>query len=110
MISIFEVFALNRNEVDFIENLEIYGQMIMDQHEGREDEEPTKPEEDLSDPKLKILFEVKDQLSEDEYDFAKMQLKENNKRIMMIFNVYENTKDLSDFLHSLKRIFKMNRK
>lgn len=31
MISIFEVFAINRNEDDFLENLDLFKQLVLDQ-------------------------------------------------------------------------------
>ena len=63
MISIFEVFAINRNEDDFLENLSLFAQLVMEQDDmtdgTKEDLQPEESEEDLSDPKVKILVDYK---------------------------------------------------
>ena len=116
MISIFEVFAINRNEDDFLENLGLFAQLVMEQDEDNEDDEDEKeqetkvPEEDLSDPKVKTLHTFKDQLTPEEYEYCKNALKESGKNIQMTIQVYDITKDKDDFVHSLKKIFKMGKK
>jgi hypothetical protein len=110
MISVFEVFALNRNEQDFIENLELYGTIIMEQQEEKDRSESIEPEEDLSDPRVKTLFDFKGQITEEEYQWAKQQVAENNKKVIMVVEVYHKMKDGTDFVHSIKRIFNMSKK
>eukprot|EP00349_Pseudokeronopsis_sp_Brazil_P011649 CAMPEP_0202978266 /NCGR_PEP_ID=MMETSP1396-20130829/84748_1 /ASSEMBLY_ACC=CAM_ASM_000872 /TAXON_ID= /ORGANISM="Pseudokeronopsis sp., Strain Brazil" /LENGTH=111 /DNA_ID=CAMNT_0049717183 /DNA_START=2276 /DNA_END=2611 /DNA_ORIENTATION=- len=111
MISIFEVFAQNRNETDFIENLELYGTIAMEQQEddlgGDEEEEE---EEDLSDPNVKTLHEFKEQMGSEEYSWGKEQIGLQNKKLLMILNVYNQMKDANDFLHSFKRLYNMAKK
>lgn len=113
MISIFEVFAINRNEDDFLENLGLFAQLLMDSDEEedtKEDEEPKEPEEDLSDPKMKTLFEFKSQLTPEEYEFCKAAIREGGRNISTTILVYESTKDSHDFLHSVKKLFKLGKK
>lgn len=110
MIAIFEVFALNRNEFDFIENLEMYGSIYMEQEEENKTGQEVTEEEDLSDPKVKLLSEFKDQLTPEEYQWGKDQIAEGHKKVIMILNLYEQMKDGNDFLHSFKRIKNMANK
>mmetsp|Transcript_38716 Transcript_38716/g.37058 ORF Transcript_38716/g.37058 Transcript_38716/m.37058 type:complete len:110 (+) Transcript_38716:1578-1907(+) len=109
MISVFEVFALNRNETDFIENLELYGSIIMEQQEDN-DMDNLEEDEDLSDPNVAALAEFREQITEEEYEWGKGQIKENNKKLLIIIDVYNKMKDGADFLHSFKRIFNMANK
>lgn len=101
MISIFEVFAQNRSELDFIENLEVYGQIVTDKEE----------EGDLSNPLMKPLYEVRDQLSLEEFEWAREKVKEGFKKLSMVIKVFELNHDKTDFIHSIKRLAKnMNKK
>ena len=49
MISIFEVFAINRNEEDFLENLEIFKQLVIDQESENDDEDNEDKKEDAEE-------------------------------------------------------------
>jgi hypothetical protein len=96
MISIFEVFAINRNEDDFLENLALFAQLVMAQDEEQEDEEEEEdskedikePVEDLSDPRIKSLSEVKSQLTTEEYEYCKAVALANGPLVNTTINVY----------------------
>ena len=111
MISIFEVFAINRNEEDFLENLGIFSDLALEP-EGSVNSSisPDIEEEDLSDPRVKILADYKDQLTEEEYIWCKEAVKENGKNVNMLIEVFKATNDMNDFIHSLKKCFKVGKK
>lgn len=50
LISIFEVFAINRSEDDFLENLGLFNQYMQEQEEDKK-----KVEEENADPRIKVL-------------------------------------------------------
>ncbi len=56
MISIFEVFAVNRNENDFLENMFIYKDLIFDSKNNNEEgDERAESEERISDDNTNLL-------------------------------------------------------
>ena len=77
----------------------------MDQDENKE-EDQKEEEEDLSNPKIKTLHSVKNQLTEEEYKIAKEMINNNVKKMLMIINCYELTNDQGDFIHSIQRVAK----
>lgn len=116
MISIFEVFAINRNEEDFLENLGLFAQLVLEiqSNGGAEGKEP--PED--SNPNIVLLNEFRDRLSDEEYQWAKQAIVEEGKNwrlqsmiiaknVMTVINVYNIMKDRDDFIHSLKKAHKV---
>jgi hypothetical protein len=78
MISIFEVFAVNRNEDDFLENLFIFKDVVNEEmqnnvQENEETPSPKKDDQELEEnfPLLKFLSPFKEQLSFEEYHWCK---------------------------------------
>jgi hypothetical protein len=82
----------------------------MEQQEEKDRGEQVEPEEDLSDPRVKTLFDFKGQISEEEYQWAKQQVSENNKKVIMVVDVFHKMKDGNDFVHSIKRFYNMSKK
>ena len=109
MISIFEVFAINRDEDDFLENL---GLFCENQNEGSSMQSVNSPNdtEDLSDPNQKVLFDFKEKLTKEEYEWCIEAVREGGKNILSTIDVFVKLKDEDDFIHSLKRCFKLDRK
>lgn len=65
MISIFEVFAINRNEEDFLENLGLFAQLVLEiQSNGHDD---LKQRIEVENSNVVILNEFKEKLSDEEY-------------------------------------------
>jgi hypothetical protein len=131
MISIFEVFSVNRNEEDFLENLyilkEIYNEELQEaellqEGEGSQERQqptPTKRqiEEELERtfPQLQYLHPIYDFLSFEEFHWLKQQITTAStdstslpvvKKIDGIIQVYQLLKDQADFIHSLKQLYK----
>ena len=123
MISIFEVFAMNRNEQDFLENLyllkEVFNEEqeqqqeeeedLLDMQDDEEEEDKIEMELEKAYPCLHELHQVREQLSFEEFQWLKQQVTLESpakKKVEGIVQVYRMLKDLSDFLHSLRSLFK----
>ncbi|CDW71526.1 UNKNOWN [Stylonychia lemnae] len=117
MISIFEVFAINRNGEDFLENLGLFAQLVMEQ-EGVEDqnqlidqkadevEEISQEDElDLTNPKIQVLNQVRGQLTEQEFKWVVQAVNDNLKNINTIIQVFTMMKDMNDLVHSIKKLY-----
>lgn len=48
MISIFEVFAINRNEQDFLENLDLFAKAILGNEDGDDNEDDNNEEDETN--------------------------------------------------------------
>lgn len=53
MISIFEVFAINRNEDDFLENIQLFATIVQEEQAKKQE-----LEEEAGDPDLQTLNEL----------------------------------------------------
>jgi len=102
IISIFEVFAINRNEDDFLENLNIIADIIQELEEEKE-----KEEEENKDPNMKALNDLKkEHLVPFEVDRLKEMLKGGNRILLSAINAFKKIGDLNDFVHTLKLFLK----
>ena len=59
---------------------------------------------------MKTLSEFKDRLTPEEYEHCKTAIKEGGKNVITTIQVYEITKDHDDFVHSIKKLFKLGKK
>eukprot|EP00347_Sterkiella_histriomuscorum_P013336 403365107 len=128
MISIFEVFAINRDEDDFLENLGLLAQIFLEQDnehnttisEAVNTEQDTLEiqqqqliEEfpsaiDLQDPRIAIVHSLKEKLTPEEHKWCIQAVKDATlKNLLVIIDVFKVTKDELDLIHSLKKIYKM---
>jgi hypothetical protein len=125
MISIFEVFAVNRNEDDFLENLFIFKDVVNEEtiaaQQAVEDVPSPKKEDqekelEESFPLLKFLSPFKDQLSFEEYHWCKHLILATNpddqailRKLTQIIECYKVMNDEQDYVHSIKQLFKKSR-
>lgn len=108
MISIFEVFAVNRNEEDFLENLFIFKELV---NEDVEEKPNPEKEEEERIPALKPLNQYKDRLAPEELAWLKQVLIDELpqvKQVMQAIACLKATNDDNDFVHSLKQVYKRN--
>ena len=115
MISIFEVFAINRSEEDFLENLNIFKLFIDQDDQSPTDEDAEQETEalvdpDLNNPNIQIVFQMKDRLGDDIYNWCKQAVKDNVKNVMSSINAWIALKDDADLVDSLKRVYRLNNK
>ena len=106
MISVFEVFAINRNEDDFLENLDLFKQLVMEQEDPAANEEQKEAEEELKNPKLAVLYEFRESLTEEEFQWCRQEVKNTTKNIINIIECFLIMKDTNDLVHSLKQLYK----
>ena len=75
MISIFEVFAVNRNEEDFLENLFIFKELVNEENgqslAGNSPPRNFEKEEEEKHPALKVLNQFKESMASEEYAWCK---------------------------------------
>jgi hypothetical protein len=57
-----------------------------------------------------VLYDLKDKLTEDELKMCKNAIKEQTKKVLVILDVYNITKDVNDTVHSLKQWVKLSKK
>ena len=111
MISVFEVFAINRNEDDFLENLDLFKQLVMEQQENGTEitgfEEQKEDEEEVKQwPKMQYLQQFRGELTEEEYQWCRKGVKDEMKNILNIIECWVILKDSNDLIHSLKQLYK----
>ena len=117
MISIFEVFAVNRSEDDFLENLFIFKDLVNEEQalEDRmaRDLEIIREEEEAF-PHMKVLNQFRERLSPDEYAWSRAVLTKvvdsalPFKNLTQAITCWGLMKDDADLVHSVKRIFQRN--
>ena len=131
MICIFEVFAQNRNEDDFLENLGFYSNQrhnLEDLNQNPEQQQASsshldimfpevndspqsipEPEEPV-DPNQALLVEHKEKFEAGEFDFFKEKVSSGDKRTIMMINCYRKNNDLDDMMNSMHRYYKKQKK
>lgn len=121
MISIFEVFAVNRNEDDFLENLFIFKDVVNEEMMNgqipsvNDVQSPKREDQELEEnfPMLKFFTPYKEQLSFEEYHWCKHLILATNpddeillKKLTQIIDCFKIMKDEQDYIHSIKQLFK----
>lgn len=116
IISIFEVFAINRNEEDFLENLGLFTNMIATQEDQEEDKEDGNSEDseglsllEAEFPLLKVVNQFKSQLTPEEYEWCVQAVKNNGKIIKSSIEAFTVTNDDKDLIHTMKKIYNMKK-
>lgn len=68
-------------------------------------------EEDLSDPIVKIFYDMREIIPDKEqYQWGMKEIREKNRKVLMILNVYNMLKDKTDFLHSFNKLYTLAKK
>lgn len=115
MISIFEVFAVNRNEEDFLENLFIFKDLVNEEQAAlaqqtvaQEESAKLQAAEEEQYPNVKVLNQFREGIDEEVYQWCRESLKAQppQKHLTDAFNCWRAVKDDRDLVHSLKTIFK----
>ena len=57
------------------------------------------------DPNKQALAKIKSKLTDHQFDFIKMKMDAQDKKVMMIFKCFNINKDEDDLLDSLKRVY-----
>ena len=110
MISIFEVFATNRNEDDFLENIALFATIVHQEKEEAKklEEEAKKKEEEESDPNIVLIVKLLTDglIEEAECDKIKKEIKEKNRKVLSVIKFGQKSGDMKDMAHSIKTLCK----
>ena len=106
MISIFEVFAINRNEDDFLENLGLYAQLILEHDEEHQEETPVPREPENEN--ITLLKDYQSEFSAEEFEKLKNHILEETKMIMTAIKIFKLNKDSKDMVHTMRLFLKKN--
>lgn len=118
MISSFEVFALNRNEKDFIENLNILADILAVKLKQNADSPNSKHSplhdafsDQFEDPNWKnqidtAIDEVRKMLGDHDLEILMKLMQVNYKVLLAAANSYHDIQDKDDFVQTIKLIIK----
>lgn len=114
MISIFEVFAINRNEDDFLENIALFAEVVQKENDAKRAEEEKankleeqkKQEETLvqTDPNYATIVRLRDAdlLTQEEADKCKTNLEAKNKKLLTTLKFGAKQNNDKELAHTLK--------
>jgi hypothetical protein len=54
---------------------------------------------------MELLMELKDKLTEEQWEYYREKVEAEDKRTMMMFRVYFSSKDMNDLVNSMERQF-----
>lgn len=59
---------------------------------------------------MELLTEIKDRLKEEEFEWYKGKVQEEDKKILMMFKCFKLNKDMDDLINSMQRLYSRQKK